>query len=228
MGRADTNLQRRGFSLIELLVSIGIVLILLGLLTPTLSRARSSASQLAQLKSIQQGADLIAMFTEGNRGNYPLHGDNQFAATSRWYEPLLIAGLLDAPGQLDPKSAAMGLRVPFAMSASMCSDANYYTPDSPPYPDESERPVAPVRTDQVVFPSSKGLLLTHRVGYPVDGYHAPWCCLDLSLKAPVAFADGSAESLAVNDFPMNPPMRLQEIAGVPVYTTWFGIRARDR
>lgn len=228
MGLRDTALIRRAFSLIELLVSIGIIMVLLGLALPAMHNARQAARSVTQLKSIQQAGDLLAMFAESNQGRYPLYGEDQFDATAEWFQPLLAAGYLESTDLLDPRSARMGLRVPFAMSASLCSDATYYRPEAGPYPDESNRPVAPIRTDQVQLPSSKGVLFTWRIGYPVDEVHVAWCCVDLALVAPIAFGDGSAERLAVEDCYVSAPMRIQELAGVPVFTTWHGVLGRDR
>ncbi|MFG0241258.1 MAG: type II secretion system protein [Phycisphaerales bacterium JB054] len=228
MGLRDIELLGRGFSLIELLVSIGVIMVLLGLALPAMHNARRTANSVTQLKSIQQAGDLLAMFAESNHGRFPLYGEDQFDATAEWFQPLLAAGYLESTDLLDPRSAKMDLRVPFAMSASLCSDATYYRPEAGPYPDESNRPVAPIRTDQMQFPSSKGVLFTWRIGYPVDTVHVAWCCVDLTLVAPIAFGDGSAERLAVEDCYVSAPMRIQELAGVPVFTTWHGVLGRDR
>src|SRR5436190_19885766 len=62
---------RGGFTLVELLVVIGIIALLIGILMPALSKARESANTIkcaANLRSVGQG---LAIYIAGNKGTLP-------------------------------------------------------------------------------------------------------------------------------------------------------------
>ena len=62
---------QRAFSLIELLVSIGIIAVLLGILLPTLSRARTTSRRLMCLSNLHQLGIAIHNYANENNGCIP-------------------------------------------------------------------------------------------------------------------------------------------------------------
>jgi prepilin-type N-terminal cleavage/methylation domain-containing protein/prepilin-type processing-associated H-X9-DG protein len=70
--RCQATRDSRGFTLVELLVVIGIIALLVGILLPALSRAREAANDLkckANLRTIGQG---ILLYATGNHQYYPM------------------------------------------------------------------------------------------------------------------------------------------------------------
>jgi len=67
--------RRHAFTLVELLVVIGIIAILVGLLLPTLRRARQAAEGAACLSNLRQLSMAIVGFTNDHKGRMPSPGD---------------------------------------------------------------------------------------------------------------------------------------------------------
>ena len=63
--------RRRAFTLVELLVVIGIIAVLIGILLPALSRARDAANQTACMSTLKQLGNCIAMYQVDFKGSYP-------------------------------------------------------------------------------------------------------------------------------------------------------------
>src|SRR4051812_36211783 len=65
-------LRSNGFTLVELLVVIGIIAVLISVLLPTLSRARESARRTQCLSNLRQIAVLLNMYANVNQQQVPI------------------------------------------------------------------------------------------------------------------------------------------------------------
>lgn len=68
--------SRSGFSLVELLVSIGIIAILIGIIVPVLSSAKVQASKVNALNDLRQIGVSVQLYLEDSGGRYPYFSPN--------------------------------------------------------------------------------------------------------------------------------------------------------
>ena len=97
-----------GFSLIELVIVIGIIAMLMAILLPVISSARSAARRTACLANLSQWGQSYQMYLNNNRGKS--FADRQSVTDLTWYELLQpyngdLARTLLCPDAQDPGNA---------------------------------------------------------------------------------------------------------------------------
>src|SRR2546430_2105421 len=83
----DSMHRRRAFTLVELLVVIGIIAILIGILLPTLSKAREAAKKTVCLSNMRQLSDYLKLYAVGYKDAMPIGFMDQkaFSYLMNWH-----------------------------------------------------------------------------------------------------------------------------------------------
>src|SRR6185436_2157749 len=73
VGRVRDQSRACGFTLVELLVVIGIIAVLVAILLPTLAGARKQAQRTQCLSNLRQLGSAMALYTNQNRYRFPFN-----------------------------------------------------------------------------------------------------------------------------------------------------------
>jgi len=169
----------RGFSIVELLVVIGVVTIVLGLAVPALSESRQSVIRARCLTNCRQNAAFVTSYAADHADRFPswepeprsleygyYHSQsNQLMMGSRWSNYCGIPfrdGILYCPGNANGRrSKSSGPandgweRLDYAVTSSVWIDPNYLDPGRTPASLVSSLGGKVQRLSSVAFPSSK-------------------------------------------------------------------------
>lgn len=89
----QTRKQPDGFTLVELLVVIGIIAVLIGILLPALGRAKAQAQRSQCLSNLRQLATAAQNYMANNKGAFPFHSGYNDPATS--WDDVVVASPLN-------------------------------------------------------------------------------------------------------------------------------------
>ncbi len=212
--------RRNGFSLIELMVSIGIIALLIGLLVPALGKARAQAQEIASSVNLRSIGQVYEMYLENSNGLYPapvpgwaypdpnpgfpLMSMSHWQASNLWANLFLEeypwAGneqMYLAPGaerDFSNQQVIVTTFSSFQYSASFLGQPRIWNGQGETFPDfEWEKLERSVRQSMVRYPSAKALMWDVEMPYirrPLERD----LYFNLLEKTPILFADQHVES----------------------------------
>ena len=220
MARPDHDHRRApGFSLIELLVAIGVIALLLGILLPVLGEARQSARRTASAANCKTLIEACQQWADANNGWWPWwdpakkypNGYGVWIQTSLPFQanvglPNMLYDILPWEQHhasfFSPGSPKIGEQRPsppgsYHYSMSLISDPALWSGEtiisSSDADDAIERFIRPVRVAETVFPSQKAAVWDQEAAFAGSEPARDPKTRVLLIQTPIAFADGHVE-----------------------------------
>ncbi|MBX3385988.1 MAG: type II secretion system protein [Phycisphaeraceae bacterium] len=224
---------RRGFTMVEMVMVIGVLLVLVGLLLPAVQRSMIEARRTRSLVQCRQNLTLITAYANDYKDVYPLASESIYLSTRDWYKPIVEWGGAERARQLDLYSGESGFMfspITFSLTMAVVRDADEMIPGH--VPPGNSTPSRAVRQSEVLWPSRKGIVLQYALPYEKRERMAQdavmhFCCTHPARPAPIGFGDGSVAAYRWTDLTEG-DMQIEEGVGYPVMSTWYGYRGKDR
>ncbi len=216
--------RTRAFSLIELVVSIGVILILIGLVLPALGNARQRGRATRTAIAAKNNGLAIVSYAHDHDGVYPVSSPKVGNAILDWEVPLLEGGYIEVYEHIDPEGQREMGHHRFSLSGALVHPAHQMEPGAT-IPIDLAETIA-VRQTQVLFPSQKGMLVQWVYAEGDSDIFWSWNPYDRP-RLPVTFCDGSVAEYRCTDFKLAHDF-FENWVGHPVLATWSGSRGWDR
>jgi prepilin-type N-terminal cleavage/methylation domain-containing protein len=206
----EENGCRAGFSLIEILVSMGVIAILISLVVPQLLSARSESQRLLSTSNLRQLHAIVIAYATDHDDQYPASypdtaypfGPDLMVRYPYWQIfrtwPGVVHDYLSlhenreiylSPGAMKQRIRSSSYETSYRYSTSFVGRPGLWSGRLSQAGDEYE---VAQRIGAVAFPSSKTILWDHEPGF--GGKPLAWMHEDLAIATPMAMADGSVSS----------------------------------
>lgn len=206
---------------------VGVIAILLALLIPYLRRSVASARATAGTAVIRSTSSLILLYQQDFKDVFPISSrfSDPVNAGRDYFFALRKAGLINGLSDVDPWFEKRQ-RQSTQMAQSLLMDASLMRPGYT-VPLE-EFGITGNRLSDLAFPSYKGQLVLGYTEDPRNGALGYWCCYSGAPRSSVAFCDGSVGEYFWYQLLPDETFYIENGLGTPVYTTWGGVKGRDR
>jgi type II secretory pathway pseudopilin PulG len=214
----------RAFSLIELVMVIGVVMILIALVAPTLGRTIETARDTRRGAALAGAVKLVSMYAGQYKDIAPIAVPGTYENLWRWPEAVLAAGFADGWKEIDPEYSQHEPFARFFLNRAFYDRVEDMTPGQTE--PEVWAQCDPIRLASVTFPDR----LVQVAPASKKSSNDPWCCLThvRTYPGPVAFTDGHIETGYWTDFVFEDELYIENNVGWPAFTTWFGHRGRSK
>ena len=239
-----------GFTLIETLVVVSIIVLLVGLLLPSLEGMYFSSKQTRQAIRQRETYSAVMAYIEDYKNTLPYFGtvgdpygpitidgvvfedSNYFSTPNRFWASVLVPEYVPERSMLESRSmteglAALGMSEVIIGAESVLTGTAYAAPKFFHDRDQGEAldfsQFRATRRFEMIFPSDKVLLISWW-----GGGGNPDFATDDSFDYPATFGDGSTTWFSYDELIAMPTALVPFGGAIPTHTTYNGISGRDR